>query len=39
MALDPAIRIGWIGIGRMGFAMARRLAEAGADLAIYNRSP
>ena len=39
MALDPAIRIGWIGSGRMGFAMARRLAEAGADLAIYNRSP
>jgi 3-hydroxyisobutyrate dehydrogenase-like beta-hydroxyacid dehydrogenase len=30
--------IGWIGTGRMGYAMARRLAEAGADLKVYNRS-
>lgn len=36
----PAVagRVGWIGIGRMGFAMARRLAQAGASLAVYNRS-
>jgi 3-hydroxyisobutyrate dehydrogenase-like beta-hydroxyacid dehydrogenase len=31
-------RIGWIGAGRMGFAMARRLLRAGADVAVYNRT-
>ena len=31
-------RIGWIGIGRMGYAMAERLAKAGADLTIWNRT-
>ena len=31
-------RIGWIGTGRMGFAMAKRLLESGADLAVYNRT-
>jgi 3-hydroxyisobutyrate dehydrogenase len=31
-------RIGWIGTGRMGFAMAERLAKAGADLAVWNRT-
>lgn len=30
--------IGWIGTGRMGFAMARRLLQAGCDVAIYNRT-
>ena len=30
--------IGWIGIGRMGFAMAERLARAGADLTVWNRT-
>ena len=30
--------IGWIGAGRMGFAMARRLLRAGADVAVYNRT-
>ena len=30
--------IGWIGTGRMGFAMARRLLEAGCDVAVYNRT-
>ncbi|MER5303769.1 NAD(P)-dependent oxidoreductase [Streptomyces lasiicapitis] len=29
---------GWIGTGRMGFAMARRLAGAGVDLAVWNRT-
>ena len=33
-----ADKIGWIGIGRMGFAMAERLAKAGADLAVWNRT-
>jgi 3-hydroxyisobutyrate dehydrogenase len=31
-------RIGWIGIGRMGYAMAERLANAGADLSVWNRT-
>jgi 3-hydroxyisobutyrate dehydrogenase len=31
-------RLGWIGIGRMGCAMAERLAKAGCDLTVYNRT-
>jgi 3-hydroxyisobutyrate dehydrogenase len=31
-------KVGWIGAGRMGTAMATRLAKAGCDLAIYNRT-
>lgn len=31
-------RVGWIGIGRMGFALAGRLLDAGYDLAVYNRT-
>ncbi len=32
-------KIGWIGAGgRMGYAMAERLAKAGADVAVYNRT-
>ena len=31
-------RIGWVGTGRMGFALARRLLEAGVDLGVYNRT-
>jgi 3-hydroxyisobutyrate dehydrogenase-like beta-hydroxyacid dehydrogenase len=30
--------VGWIGTGRMGAAMATRLAKAGADLAVWNRT-
>lgn len=30
--------IGWIGTGRMGFAMAARLLKAGADVSVYNRT-
>ncbi|MCJ7593080.1 MAG: NAD(P)-dependent oxidoreductase [Woeseiaceae bacterium] len=30
--------LGWIGTGRMGFAMAKRLLEAGCDLSAYNRT-
>ncbi len=30
--------VGWIGAGRMGYAMARRLLQAGADVAVYNRT-
>ena len=30
--------IGWIGTGRMGFAMAERLLRAGCDVSLYNRT-
>lgn len=33
-----ALRIGWIGMGRMGFPMAERLLMAGHDVAIWNRT-
>jgi 3-hydroxyisobutyrate dehydrogenase len=31
-------RVGWAGTGRMGAAMARRLARAGVDLLVWNRT-
>ena len=31
-------RLGWIGTGRMGFPMAQRLAKAGCDIAVWNRT-
>jgi 3-hydroxyisobutyrate dehydrogenase-like beta-hydroxyacid dehydrogenase len=31
-------KLGWIGIGRMGFEMARRLAKGGCDLTVWNRT-
>ena len=31
-------RVGWIGTGRMGFALATRLLDAGVDLWVYNRT-
>src|SRR5215813_8005726 len=31
-------RIGWIGAGRMGYAMAERLAKGGADITVWNRT-
>jgi 3-hydroxyisobutyrate dehydrogenase-like beta-hydroxyacid dehydrogenase len=33
-----AHKLGWIGVGRMGYRLAERLLEAGCDLAIYNRT-
>ena len=30
--------IGWIGAGRMGYSMAKRLLDAGCDVTIYNRT-
>lgn len=33
-----AHRLGWIGIGRMGYAMAERLAKAGCDVTVWNRT-
>jgi 3-hydroxyisobutyrate dehydrogenase len=31
-------RIGWIGMGRMGYPMAERLLKAGYDVAVWNRT-
>ena len=33
-----ADKIGWIGIGRMGYAMAERLTKSGADVTVWNRT-
>ena len=35
---DKKHTIGWIGIGRMGYAMAERLGKAGCDIAVWNRT-
>jgi 3-hydroxyisobutyrate dehydrogenase len=32
------LELGWIGVGRMGYAMAERLAKGGCDLAVWNRT-
>jgi len=31
-------RLGWLGTGRMGFELARRLVAAGCNVAVYNRT-
>ena len=31
-------KLGWIGTGRMGYALAKRLLDRGCDLAVYNRT-
>ena len=31
-------KIGWIGVGRMGYPMVERLAKAGADVTVFNRT-
>jgi len=31
-------KLGWIGIGRMGYAMAQLLAKSGCDLSVWNRT-
>jgi len=38
MANLKAHRLGWVGIGRMGYAMAERLAKAGCDITVWNRT-
>jgi 3-hydroxyisobutyrate dehydrogenase len=38
MATKSALKIGWIGMGRMGFPMAERLLKAGHDVTIWNRT-
>ena len=32
------LKLGWIGAGRMGYAMAERLARGGCDVAVWNRT-
>src|SRR5687768_11071207 len=36
MSAKPAV--GWIGAGRMGYQLARRLLDAGYDVAVFNRT-
>jgi 3-hydroxyisobutyrate dehydrogenase len=36
--LNRSERIGWIGTGRMGFALATRLIKADLDVAVWNRT-
>jgi len=40
--MDPdgnaKLRLGWVGVGRMGYPLASRLLDAGCDLAVYNRT-
>src|SRR6187399_86288 len=38
MADKNTQKIGWIGMGRMGFPMAERLLKAGYDVSIWNRT-
>ena len=40
--MDPdanaKLRLGWLGVGRMGYPLASRLLDAGCDVAVYNRT-
>ena len=43
MPIDKKLKVknstvGWIGAGRMGYAMAERLAKGGCDIAVWNRT-
>jgi 3-hydroxyisobutyrate dehydrogenase-like beta-hydroxyacid dehydrogenase len=35
---DSKLKLGWIGTGRMGYEMAARLAKAGGDVTVWNRT-
>ncbi len=35
---NEKLKLGWIGTGRMGYAMAERLAKGGADVTVWNRT-
>jgi len=35
---SPDLCVGWIGTGRMGYALAGRLGQAGVDVAVWNRT-
>jgi 3-hydroxyisobutyrate dehydrogenase len=36
--LPTPTKLGWIGTGRMGYAMAERLAKNGCEIAVWNRT-
>ena len=38
MSDNGAMRVGWIGAGRMGYALIERLLAAGVDVSVYNRT-
>ncbi len=38
MTAARGAKLGWIGTGRMGFEMGRRLAKSGCDLTVWNRT-
>ncbi len=38
MSKVNGMRIGWVGTGRMGAALVRRLLDAGYDVAVFNRT-
>jgi 3-hydroxyisobutyrate dehydrogenase-like beta-hydroxyacid dehydrogenase len=35
---EKSMTVGWIGAGRMGFALIQRLLDAGHDVSVYNRT-
>jgi 3-hydroxyisobutyrate dehydrogenase len=35
---EAQLKLGWIGIGRMGYEMAARLAKGGGDVTVWNRT-
>ena len=35
---EKTTSVGWIGAGRMGYAMVERLLDAGHDVSVYNRT-
>lgn len=37
-SMDKTKRIGWIGVGRMGFPLVSHLIDGGCDVTIYNRT-
>ena len=38
MAGDQRIRLGWVGVGRMGRALVTRLLNSGHEVGVYNRT-
>jgi 3-hydroxyisobutyrate dehydrogenase len=38
MSDHPQSQVGWLGTGRMGLVLARRLLDAGEDVLVYNRT-
>ena len=38
MPTPTSLKLGWIGAGRMGYAMAERLAKGGCDISVWNRT-